>query len=271
MKKYIIPSLLSSSLFCTVAQAHEPYVAPLSYLTANTQIPIISAYAEQALNAEYALKQPSFTITQPDNTKSEIQTVGHLKSATVFDLPLKDSGTYQISTQISYPLKYVQHNKEWKMFFDMPADQATPIAERDYVIPSDFKKVPVPVEISREWSIQSFVSKDKTSPVTGITTSPIQVEFKTHPNSIYAQQPVQITIKKSGQTFKNAELLIRAQGQTDKQAQKVTVNPDGSATLTFPHAGQYLIEAGETFDTKNKPVNQYYTIISLGVLPVSTQ
>ena len=271
MKKYIIPSLVLSSLFCSIVQAHEPYVAPLSYITSNTQIPVIGGYAEEALNAEHALGKISFTIIQPDNNKSEIQTSENAKTATVFDLTLKDQGTYQIFAQTAYPLKYVQHNKQWKMLFDMPADQASPISERDYVIPSDFKKVPTPVEITREWSIQSFVSKEKTSPVHSITTSPIQVDFKTHPNSIYARQPVQIIIKKSDQALKNAELLVRAQGQTDKQAQKVTVSSDGSATLNFPHSGQYLIEVSETIDATTKPVNQYYTIISLGVLPVSTE
>ncbi|MEG0489262.1 MAG: DUF4198 domain-containing protein [Acinetobacter sp.] len=270
MKKYIIPSLLSS-LFCSFAQAHEPYVAPLSYITTNTQIPVIGGYAEEALSAEHALGKISFTITQPNNSKSEIQTSENAKTATIFDLPLKDQGTYQIAAQTSYPLKYVQHNKQWKMLFDMPADQASPIAERDYVIPSDFKKVPTPVEITREWSIQSYVSKDQTSPVQAITTSPIQVEFKTHPNNIKAQQAVQVLVKKSGQVLKNAELLIRSQSQTDKQAQKVTVNPDGLATLSFPHAGQYLVEVSEAVDATAKPVNQYYTIISLGVLPVTAQ
>ena len=80
---------------------------------------------------------------------------------------------------------------------------------------------------------------------------------------------MQILIKKSGQALKNAELLIRAQGQTDKQAQKVPVAQDGSATVTFPYSGQYLLEVSEAFNKTTQPVNQNYTIISLGVLPIS--
>ena len=52
MKKYLVLALLA----CSYSQAHEPYIAPLSYLTANTQISMLSGYAEEALNAEYALK-----------------------------------------------------------------------------------------------------------------------------------------------------------------------------------------------------------------------
>ncbi|KAF5308545.1 hypothetical protein FQR65_LT18092 [Abscondita terminalis] len=248
MKKYLALALL----FCSYSHAHEPYVAPLSYLTANTQIPVIAGYAEEALNAEHALKQTTLTVIQPDQSQLQVQPASTLKSATVFDLALPQSGTYQL---------------EWKMLFDVAADKAGNISERDYVVPSDFKKAPVPVSIQREWSIQSYISKDKSSAFQNKTDAVIQVEFKTHPNDITAQQPVQIMIKKSGQALKNAELLVRAQGQTDKQALKVPVATDGSATLTFPYSGQYLVEVSEPFNSTAKPVNQNYTIISLGVLP----
>ena len=261
MKKYLCLALL----FCSYGHAHEPYVAPLSYLTANTQIPVIAGYAEEALNAEHALKQASLTVIQPDQSQIQVQPASSLKSATVFDLALPQSGTYQLTSNVSFPLKYVQHNKEWKMLFDVPAEKAGNISERDYVVPSDFKKAPVPVSIQREWSIQSYISKDKSSSFQNKTGAVIQVEFKTHPNDIHAQQPVQILITKSGQALKNAELLVRAQGQTDKQALNVPVAADGTATLNFPHSGQYLIEVSEVINKTAKPVNQNYTIISLGV------
>ena len=268
MRKYIL-STLFFSLATTLTYAHEPYVAPLSYITSNTQIPVISAYAEQALQAEYALKQPTFNIIQPDQSKISITSESTLKSASLIDLPLPQKGTYQISSKVSFPLKYAQHNKEWKTFFDMPADQAKDITERDYVIPADFKKVPTLVEVTREWSIQSYVSKEEISPIQSKIDAPIQVEFKTHPNNITAQQPVQIIMTKSGKALKNAELVIRAQGQEEDDATHVTVDSNGLATLTFPHVGQYLVEVSEKLNKMAKPSNQYYTIISLDVQPTT--
>jgi hypothetical protein len=42
MKNYIfLVALMPSIVF-----AHEPYVAPLAFVTENTQIPVISGYAE---------------------------------------------------------------------------------------------------------------------------------------------------------------------------------------------------------------------------------
>ena len=84
MKKYLCLALL----FCSYGHAHEPYVAPLSYLTANTQIPVIAGYAEEALNAEHALKQAFLTVIQPDQNQLQVQPASTLKSATVFDLAL---------------------------------------------------------------------------------------------------------------------------------------------------------------------------------------
>lgn len=92
----------------------------MSYLTANTQIPVIAGYAEEALNAEHALKQASLTVIQPDQNQLQVQPASTLKSATVFDLALPQSGTYQLGTKVSFPLKYVQHNKEWKMLLMLP-------------------------------------------------------------------------------------------------------------------------------------------------------
>lgn len=266
MRNYLFCALILS----TIAQAHEPFVAPLAYQTQNTQVPVLSAYAEQAFHPEYALKDVSFTIIQPNQTQHTIQPQKTLESATAFDLKLPEKGTYTIFAKTSYPIEYVQHNRQWKIFADVAADQVPALSERDYVIPSDFKgKVPAKVSTIREWSIQSYVSKDSTSPVAA-TPAPIQVNFKTHPNQIQAQQAVQLQISQAGKALSDAELLIRAAGALDHQAQSVSVDAQGNATITFPGAGQYLLEVSEKVDAKSKPKNQYYTIISLQVNATKT-
>lgn len=258
MKKYLVLALLA----CSYSQAHEPYIAPLSYLTANTQISMLSGYAEEALNAEYALKDVQFSVIQPNQTQLSIQPQSQLESVTAFDLKLPQQGTYTVYGKTSYPIQYVQHNKQWKIFADVAADKVPALSERDYVIPSDFKgKAPKKVDTIREWSIQSYVSKTTTSPIAA-TPAPIQVTFQTHPNEIVAGQPVQLQLSKA---LAHAEVLIRAQGTTDKQAQTIAVNPNGTVTVMFPNAGSYLLEVSKKIKSEATPQNQYYTIISLGV------
>ena len=76
MKKIVI---LSTVMLSSYSFAHEPYVAPLAFVTDNTQIPIIAAYAEQALHAEYAVQDPQFTIIQPDQKQATLQPTTTLK------------------------------------------------------------------------------------------------------------------------------------------------------------------------------------------------
>lgn len=259
------PYLAFALLICSYSQAHEPYVAPLNYTTTNTQMPIFSGYAEEALNSEYALKDVQFNVIQPNQTVVTVQPQSTLESVTAFDLKLPKKGTYTLHAKTSYPIQYVQHNKQWKIFSDVSADQVPALAERDYVIPSDFKgKLPKKVDTVREWSIQSYLSKENTSPVAA-TPAPIQVSFNIHPNQIIAGQPVQLQLSKAGKPLVQAEVLLRKQGATDQQAQSISVNANGSSTITFPQAGGYLIEVNEKSDPKAVPKNQYYTIISLGV------
>ncbi|CAM4180583.1 DUF4198 domain-containing protein [Acinetobacter pragensis] len=261
MKKYLVLALLT----CSYSQAHEPYIAPLSFSTANTQMTMLSGYAEEALNTEYALKDIQFTVIQPDQSQISIQPQSYLESATLFDLKLPEQGTYTVYGKTSYPIQYAQYDKQWKVFVDAAADKAPALSERDYVIPSDFKgKTPKKINTIREWNIQTYISKETTSAIAA-TPAPIQVAFQTHPNSIEAGKPVQLQLNKAGKPFAHAEVLIRAQGTTDKQAQTIAVQANGSVTATFPHAGNYLLEISEKPASKTIPKNQHYTIISLGV------
>ena len=262
MKNLLISSLV---LVSSYSVAHEPYVAPIAYKTEQTQVAIISGYAEEALHSEYALKNAKFEITNPNNISTTIEPDSKLSSATVFDLKLPESGTYSVKTSATYPLKYVQDQKEWKMFFDIPADKASAKADRKYIIPADLKtKKFTPVEITREWTLLTYVSKDKNTPVHS-STAPIQVEFLTHPNELKANQAVKIKVSKANQALANANIVIRVKGATDEQGVVLKAAMDGSADLVFPKAVEYLVEVSETIDTKHKPTNQFYSLISLSV------
>ena len=103
------------------------------------------------------------------------------------------------------------------------------------------------------------------APTNSTSPAPIQVSFNIHPNQIIAGQPVQLQLSKAGKPLVQAEVLLRKQGATDQQAQSISVNANGSSTITFPQAGGYLIEVSEKLNPKAVPKNQYYTIISLGV------
>ena len=259
-------TLLCLSILCIYGTsfAHEPFIAPLAYTTENTQIPVIAGYAEQALQPEYALKDLQLTVIQPEQTQVTLEAQAQ-KSMSSFDLALPEQGTYTLYTKTSYPIQYVKHQQQWKIFTDVPANQAPAITERDYVIASDFKgKLPQKVDTIREWTLQTYVSKGSPSAVAN-TTAPIQVSFNQHPNQLVAQQSIQLQLKKANQAFSAAQVTIRAQGATEAEIQHIAVQADGTARFSFPHADQYLLEVSEKIDPQATPKNQDYTIISLQV------
>ncbi|KHN66960.1 signal peptide protein [Acinetobacter oleivorans] len=263
MNKFLI---LSLALACSYSFAHEPYVAPLAYKTEQTQVPVIAGYAEEALNSEYALKDAKLTVITPKNELKTVKPEALHKSVTVFDVDLPDEGTYILQTQASYPLSYVYDQKTWHLFFDMPADKAPPKAEREYLIPADLKTKTIKTEqVTREWTLQSYLSKGKVSDIQ-LSNTPIKVNFSVHPNLIKAAQSIKLTITEKGQPLAYAEVNLREKGATDKQAQPFKADNKGQVELKFPKAGEYLLEVTAPVDLKLKPKNQNYTIVSLNVL-----
>lgn len=262
MNRFLMVSL---ALVCTTGFAHEPYVAPLAYKTEQTQVPVIAGYAEEALNSEYALKDAKLTVITPKNGLKTLNSEALHKSVTVFDVDLPEEGTYIVQTQASYPLKYVYDQKAWHLFFDMPADKAPPKTEREYLIPADLKTKMIKTEqVTREWVLQSYLSKEKTSDIQ-VPNIPIKVDFSVHPNQIQAAQPIKLTISEKGKSLANAEVNLREKGATDKQAQQFKADSNGQVELNFPKAGEYLVEVTTPINLTVKPQNQNYTIISLNV------
>ncbi|MFV5361626.1 DUF4198 domain-containing protein [Acinetobacter oleivorans] len=262
MNRFLMTSL---ALICTTGFAHEPYVAPVAYKTEQTQVPVIAGYAEEALNSEYALKDAKLTVITPKNELKTVNSEAVHKSVTVFDVDLPEEGTYIVQTQASYPLKYVYDQKEWHLFVDMPGDKAPSKAEREYLIPTDLKTKTIKTEqVTREWILQSYLSKGKISDIQ-LPNTPIKVSFSVHPNQIKAAQPVKLAITEKGQPLAYAEVNLREKGATDKQVQQFKAEKNGQVELRFPKAGEYLVEVTAPLNLKLKPKDQSYTIISLNV------
>lgn len=265
MKKIV----LLFSILSTYSYAHDPYVAPLAYVTSNTQIPVLSGYAEHAFNSEYALKDVSFDIVDPLQQSSNLKVDSALKAATVFDLKLPLDGTYQISTKTSYPIKYALHEGLWKPLYELSAKDAGELSKREYLIYEDFpKNMPSQVhEIQREWMLESYVSKNKTTAVSKNSIAPIKVNFSVHPNEIKINQSVFLDISKSGKVLKDAQVKVLAQGHTEEQAIELKHDSKQGYELKLPNVGQYRIEVTEKIDANQKPQNQYYSIVTVSVQP----
>ncbi len=262
MKKFC----LLAAFMSTVIHAHEPYMTPLSHFTDNSQVAVLAGYAEEALNSEHALKNFEIIVTDPQQHSSKIKSSTDLKSVSVIDLTLPNSGTYLLETKASFPLNYVKDQKVWKMLFEVPSNKAGPKSDRDYLIPDDFKNKRYSIEkITREWTLQSYITKKQVSSLAVDGTAPIQVNFQANPTTLKINDPVHVNIFKNKQPLKNADIHVRYKGESDKDARHIKSDQDGNATLIFNHSGEYLLEVTEHIDPTQKPKDQFYTIISLSI------
>lgn len=262
---FMKPVLFISLLFSTMSYAHEPFLtAPIS-TTDNHRILITAGYSEEALNSEIALKDATFTITDPHQNVQTVQSNSTLKSASTFDLELPIEGTYKIQSVLSHQLQYTYFNDEWRTFFNIPANKVTDMKDRTFVIPSDFTTAPKLTEVTREWTIKSYVSKQHSSPLKEESDSSIHVNFSTHPTDIKANEPIVLKTTYQGLPLTDAEITIRSLGQNDEQAKHFTSDKSGQLAFKFPHTGQYLISVSQKFNPKVKPTLQRYTLISLSI------
>ena len=67
-------------------------------------------------------------------------------------------------------------------------------------------------EVTREWVLQSYLSKGKVSDFQ-LPNTPIKVNFSVHPNQLKVTQAVQLTISEKGQNLPYAEINLREKVQ----------------------------------------------------------
>lgn len=264
MKKLLLIAALAAA---NTVFAHQPYISTLVAQTDNSRTAILSGYAEEALNSEAALKKANFTVVDPDAQISQVSPETQLKSITAFDLALPKEGTYKITSTLSHGLKYAFYDQQWRMFVDRTADKVPAKKDREYVIPSDFKATPETIDVNREWTIQSYISKKHTSEISETALAPIDVTFTPHPNNIKVNQDVVVHAHDHAKNLHlaNFQVSVRKLGQSDAQEKSLFTNKEGEATLRFPTTGQYLVVVSPKLDLKVKPTTQYYTIVSLHV------
>lgn len=264
MIKYLFG--LNALVLATSAVAHAPFITPQAFVTDNAQIPVLTSYAEQTLHPEYAVKTlKNIQIAQPNKEQIEAE-VTQLKSTSISDLVLKDKGTYTIATTIDYPLTYAQLNKEWRIFNAKMTENTKPLAERTFYIASDFKKAPELVEVKRYWTVESYVSKSEFTPIQVIQNQVLNTTLSVHPNQIKAGQAVIFHTTKSGKPLAKAQVEVAQKGAMHGDELEYTTSDLGQVSITFPKAGEYTVTIQEAFNSKQRPTDQYYHIITLQVL-----
>ncbi|GHE80702.1 DUF4198 domain-containing protein [Thalassotalea profundi] len=175
------------------------------------------------------------------------------KYRSTFDLNLVNPGTYRISTA-SGGLRAVwrDENGKRKMW---PARGKTAVAsEFSTAVPKNAKELRVSESYRR---IETFVtSGEPTKKVFEPTNSGLELVPVTHPNDLFVGEEAKFQFLFQGQPAVGVKLAI-VKGDTryrnDQNQIDVVTDAKGYATITWPEAGMYLIEAEYEDDKAKAP------------------
>ena len=231
---------LASTIPAT-ALAHKAWLQPSQTVIAGTN-PWITVDAAVSNDLFYfnhvPLRTEGLVITAPDGSTAEAQNVATGKYRTVFDVELKQQGTYRIAT-VNKNLMVRWEGADGKpggLRGAKPEDLATKV-------PKDAKNLQVSESIGR---IETFVTNGSPNDTAlKATGAGIELVPVTHPNDLFAGETATFALQIDGKPAAGIEVEIVRGGTRYRNAQdeiKVKTGADGRFSVTWPEAGMYWLE-----------------------------
>lgn len=233
MSKKNLLLVLCCALCITVVKAHVPYLAPASFEPVRGWVSLEAAFAEQFFLPEAKFDQSDFQVTGPDGMLRAPKEQVAVKSRTVLDDELKTDGTYKYSTGQRFGAvfhSYVLNGKTENS------------REPDFVLP---KGATLKAHFQSVTRAETYISKGKPDQkALKASGKGLELQFISHPNDLYAGQPVKGLLLLDGKPLANNKLELHHTGLREQAAPlPVTTNARGEFTLTPPQAGTYLLLA----------------------------
>ncbi|PZQ25268.1 MAG: DUF4198 domain-containing protein [Stenotrophomonas acidaminiphila] len=235
MKRSLAVAIALASVIPVTALAHKAWLQPSQTVIAgsNPWITVDAAVSNDLFYFNHVpLRTEGLVITAPDGSTAEAQNLATGKYRTVFDVELKQQGTYRIAT--------VNKNLmvRWGLRGAKPEDLATKV-------PKDAKNLQVSQSIGR---IETFVTNGSPNDTAlKATGEGIELLPVTHPNDLFAGEQAKFRMLVDGKPAAGLEFEITRGGTRYRNAQdevKVTTDNNGEFSVTWPEAGMYWLETG---------------------------
>jgi len=271
------------------ASAHKAWLQPSQTVLAgnNPWVTVDAAVSNDLFYFNHVpLKTDNLTITAPDGSDVAAQNTATGKFRTVFDVELKQTGTYRIGVVNNYVTGSWEENGQTKRWRGTEANFATEV-------PKNAKKLQVGQSVSR---VETFVTNGKnakklqvgqsvsrvetfvtngTPNETALKPSGVGLELVpvTHPNDLFAGEEAKFRFQIDGKPAANLDVEIVRGDTRYRNAQdelKVKTDAQGEFVVKWPEAGMYWVEAtsqdGKTSVKQAKQRRLGY-VATLEVLP----
>lgn len=240
MKRSVFAFSLALACLPFGALAHKAWLLPSQTVVAGED-PVITVDAAVSNDLFYfnhvPLRLDSLIITAPDGSKVSPENTHTGKYRSVFDLQLKQNGTYKVALLNQWLFATYEENGAQKRWRGPAAKFATEV-------PASAKNLEVSESIGR---IETFVTAGKP---TEATLQPANVGLElipvTHPNDLYAGEAAKFRFLIDGKPAGNLDVTVQAGGtryRNEQQQRQLKTDANGELTVTWPDPGMYWLES----------------------------
>lgn len=224
---------IASALLSFTATAHVPYLAPESFEPIRGWVSLEASFADKFFVPEAKFDHSEFQIVTPAGTLEKPAEQQAVRSRIVLEHQLTQEGSYRFSSGVREGAVFRSWQQNGKTINSRDPKQQPPAG---VALTAHFQSITL---------AETYVSKGKP---TATALKPwgkgLELEFMSHPNDLYINQPVQARLWFEGKPLANSELHIyRAMGNVEPVPSKVTSNARGEISFEVADAATYLLLA----------------------------
>ncbi|MFY9178171.1 MAG: DUF4198 domain-containing protein [Venatoribacter sp.] len=253
LKPLAIAALLTSALS---VQAHRAWILPDVTVLSGDE-PAVTfdlAVSNSLFNFDHVpFRVNGLAIEAPNGDALEPENVHTGKFRTVFDLTLKQEGTYRVFVA-SQGLFARWENDEGKRQMYPQRGQQFDQAEFDKVVPKKAKNLEVS-QTSRR--LETFVTSGNSSKgALALTNKGLEVNYLTHPNDLFTGEEATLEFYIDGKPAVGVEISVIREGtryRNNQNEQKLTSDKKGQVKITWNEAGRYYLAASYKDKAAQKP------------------
>lgn len=259
LSRLFTTGVLALSLAAAPAMAHRIWVKPTTTVVSGDDewISFDAAVANGIFFPDhFALSTDDITVTSPSGHDVEKQHALKLRYRSVFDINLKEEGTYRVELA-SQTLMAFWKGEDGKRKMWPGRGKTGTIEEFHKAVPKDAPGLQV-VDSSRR--VDVFVTSGAPSEESIKPSGKgLELDGKTHPNDLYTGEEVSFGFLIHGEKAANATITIVRDGEKYRDvddAMTFTTNSEGSIAVTFDEPGMYWLEAEYEDDKAKAPAQK---------------
>lgn len=241
MKNALRVIAVSAALLAPFAsQAHKAWLLPSATVsTVDQWITVDAAVSNDLFYFNHVpLRTNNLSITAPDGSTISPENAHTGKYRSVFDIQLKQNGTYKASilnNALSASYEENGARKRWRGTAEKFATE----------VPANAQKLEVSESIGR---VETFVTAGKpTDTVLKPSNVGLELVPVTHPNDLYAGEASTFRFLIDGKPAADLEVVVQAGGtryRNEQEEQKLKTDAKGELSVNWPAPGMYWLETG---------------------------